>query len=420
MFARYFLPVTLSTLLAIQGCASPGLSSDADEAALSQQHWLGDTRQLTGGPLSYVSPQDPFTSYEIAPVNWQAGTPRSELASTAEASQLSVPMLSPGDRLRVDLPPKSFFEGVLKTSDDTFTGIYEVGFDGTLKLPYTESILVAGKPLKSVESIINQALEQAGYFKPGMARLNVTMQQWAPIQVSVSGAVFSPGTHYINPRLPEASADQMSLRGGSAPQARFLTRALMAAGGVRPDADLRIELIRGKDIHRVDLNGAIAGYQTADLPLVHGDHIRVNSRGLPDQRIIRPTAITVPGIRVFISNLTVPSQSNAASALGKHATSLPYGSQLHTAVVSGNCAGGAVSTNSNRYAVLVTSDPITHRPITVERRVEQVLSMPGDASVNPYLMPNDSVVCYDSRISNVRDIGRTISDILSPITRILR
>ncbi|UDL07034.1 polysaccharide biosynthesis/export family protein [Marinobacter sp. CA1] len=403
----------------VQGCAAPGLGSTADEAALQQEHWLADAVRVSGKSVSYVSPRDPVVGYGIG--SRSAAEPPPEVSLTATTDLPSMPLLSPGDRVRVDLPPKNFFQGVFETSDDSFTGVYEIGFDGTLKLPYVSPIPVQGKPLDQIEELVNKTLEQSGYFRLGMARLNISIQQWAPIQVAVSGAVFFPGTLAVNPRLPEASADQMSLRGGSASLGRLLTKAILTAGGVRPDANIdAVELIRGERVHVINLRGAVAGYQTSNIPLVHGDHIRVHSRGLPDRRIIRPTAITAPGIRIFISNLTMPAQNNASSALGRHATSLPYGSQLHTAVVSGNCAGGAVSTNSNRYAVLVTSDPITQRPITVERRIEQVLSQAGDVSVNPYLMPNDSVVCYDSRISNVRDIGRTISDLLSPITRILR
>ena len=40
----------------------------------------------------------------------------------------------------------------------------------------------------------------------------------------------------------------------------------------------------------------------------------------------------------------------------------------------------------------------------------------NDASVNPYLMPNDAVACYDSAVTNVREVARTVTDILSPFT----
>ncbi|WP_417536695.1 polysaccharide biosynthesis/export family protein [Methylophaga sp.] len=418
------LPLTIVLLIALagSGCAAPGLSNNRDESSINGSHWIRHSSDHSAGPAHYLGPRDAYIAYDHAPEDLLVTTNRIAAVTSRLTAGLPVsPPLSPGDRIRIDLPPKGFFHGVFETTDAALAGVYEVDFDGTLKLPYLTPIQVAGLPLAYAETEVNEALEASGYFKRGMAALNISIQQWAPIQVSVAGAVFAPGRVAVNPRAPELTGQQLMLRGGSTSLNRFMSTALLAAGGVRPDADVqKIELIRGGVVYPIDLSGAVAGHHIEDVALIQGDQIRVPSLGLPDARIIRPTSITPPGIRVFISNLTVPALNNASSAIGRHATSLPYGSQLHTAVVSGNCAGGAASTNSDRYAVLVTTDPVTRRPITVERRIEQVLSQPGSRSVNPYLMPNDSVVCYDSEVSNLRDIARTISDVLSPIGLLFR
>ncbi|QSP93975.1 polysaccharide export protein [Marinobacter salinisoli] len=411
------LSSSLVALAVAAGCASPDLSSSRDERSLEGGHWMHLTKGSEMGQATYVGPRDAFVGYDHASGNGSSVDVQSPDESRPKTTGLpGTPPLSPGDRVRIDLPPKAFFKGVFDSSDTALAGIYEVGFDGQLKLPYIKPVAVAGVPVSEAEVMINQALEAGGYFKPGMARLNLSIQEWAPIQVSVAGAVFTPGTVSLSPRDASLSGDQLKLRGGSASLNRLLSTALQSAGGVRPDADIqRVELIRHGVVHTYDLSGTVAGHQVQDVALIQGDQIRVTSLGVPDARIIRPSAITPPGIRVFISNLTVPAFHNASSAVELHSTSLPYGAQLHTAVVSGNCAGGAALTNSDRYAVLVTTDPVTRRPITVERRIEQVLSNPGSRSINPYLMPNDSVVCYDSEISNIRDIGRAISDVLAPI-----
>jgi len=39
--------------------------------------------------------------------------------------------------------------------------------------------------------------------------------------------------------------------------------------------------------------------------------------------------------------------------------------------------------------------------------------------VNPYLMPNDAVACYDSIITTFRDVIKSISDVLTPAALIL-
>jgi L-2-hydroxyglutarate oxidase LhgO len=42
------------------------------------------------------------------------------------------------------------------------------------------------------------------------------------------------------------------------------------------------------------------------------------------------------------------------------------------------------------------------------------MTMPNKAQINPYLMPNDAVACYDSTITNYRDIAKTLAEIIVP------
>jgi len=42
-----------------------------------------------------------------------------------------------------------------------------------------------------------------------------------------------------------------------------------------------------------------------------------------------------------------------------------------------------------------------------------------DAQKNPYLMPNDAVACYDSDVTNIRDIANFMMDIITPIKLLL-
>ena len=42
------------------------------------------------------------------------------------------------------------------------------------------------------------------------------------------------------------------------------------------------------------------------------------------------------------------------------------------------------------------------------------MTMPNKARINPYLMPNDAVACYDSDITNYRDIAKTLTDLIIP------
>jgi hypothetical protein len=42
------------------------------------------------------------------------------------------------------------------------------------------------------------------------------------------------------------------------------------------------------------------------------------------------------------------------------------------------------------------------------------MTMPNKGNINPYLMPNDAVACYDSDITNYRDIAKTLVDLILP------
>ena len=57
---------------------------------------------------------------------------------------------------------------------------------------------------------------------------------------------------------------------------------------------------------------------------------------------------------------------------------------------------------------------MTGREEVIGRDIEEVMAGVNDTAVNPYLMPNDAVACYDSAVTNMREVARTVSDILSP------
>jgi hypothetical protein len=235
--------------------------------------------------------------------------------------------------------------------------------------------------------------------------------------VHVSGAVFNPGLVSANVRNPEERTYKSLQSSGDFPPERLLPAALRAAGGVRPDAAVNaIQLVRDGKTRRIDLSGLMQGYPVAPVALMSGDTIIIPSNGRFDSALVTTSAITPPGIRVFLSNLATPAPGNAASAIEKHATSLPYGSRLLTAAISANCVGGTHTTNGSRHVVLIHNDPVSGRKVTLKRPVDELLRSPGHSEVNPFVMPNDSIACYDSGVTNFRDIARTLNDFILPIT----
>jgi polysaccharide export outer membrane protein len=183
----------------------------------------------------------------------------------------------------------------------------------------------------------------------------------------------------------------------------------------------QILLKRGEQETVVDLSGVFTGAPLEDIPLVAGDRILVPSKGYQQPELVRPSEITPPGIKVFISNLTIPAVSNASSAIGnqQEGITFPYGARFSQAVIAGNCAGGIPNTNASRKALLVRVNPITGETMIKERKVEDLLRNFENNEDNPLLMPRDGMVCYDSSITKTRDVFRTITDILSPLNPFL-
>jgi polysaccharide biosynthesis/export protein len=314
--------------------------------------------------------------------------------------------LSPGDRLKITIP-----EGEL------FNGVYEVNLDGNIQVPYLDPIPVQGREISNLELELTQLLVNKGYFNPKFIKVNVAIIEWSAVQVTVSGATFQPGVVIVNSRSAPDRALQQQRTTGDYPIERFLTAALRNAGGITPDADVRsVRLIRkGNQDKVIDLSGAFTGDPVEDIPLIAGDQIVVPKMAVVNNEYVRPSQITPPGIRVLLSNLTVPASSNASASVSRDATTFAYGARFSQAVVSANCAGGTVATNASRFAILVRTERVTGATKTWERSIEDLLRKPNDDSINPFLMPDDGVVCYDSSLTEARDVARTIGDFLNPL-----
>ena len=312
--------------------------------------------------------------------------------------------LSAGDRVKVTIP-----EG------EEFSGIFGVGLTGELELPYVRGLRVAGLEPEQVERVIHDALVAQGFFQPSFLRVSVTVVQWAPVEVFVSGATFQPGRVVINEWSDAEQTQPPVQQAGQAPFSRFLSSAIRQAGGVTPTADVTaVALIRGARNETVDLSGIFSGIPFQDVPLIAGDRVVVPDRGQVDPTIVRPSPITPIGVKIFISNLTVPATGNAVSAIGRDATSFPYGSRFSQAVVSANCAGGALWTNARRRVALVRTDQFTGKTTVLERPVEDLLRRSSSDADNPYLMANDAVACYDSGVTNLREVLGIIRDVVVP------
>lgn len=312
--------------------------------------------------------------------------------------------LSPGDLLALSIE-----------NGEGFNGQYIINPNGFLQIPHLLPIHVLGLPVSAIAEKLELSLVRAELFQPTTALVNLRLLQWSDIDVTVSGAVFEPGRVRINRKIPEQLLEQRINAFGDYSGDRMLSEALRAASGIRPDAKLdQVMLFRNGWQVQLDMSGVMTGESVRDIALVAGDRVVVPSTGCFQSNLVRPTQITPKGIRVFMSNLIDSAENNSAAAVGRFSSNMPYGSRLLQAAVSANCIGGKQWTNAPRKVLLASNNPLTGQTQVVERSVEQLIRQAHRTEMNPYLMPNDAIACYDSDVTNLRDIAGSLVDIISP------
>lgn len=316
--------------------------------------------------------------------------------------------LSPGDRLRLFIPGE---EGL--PDNERFSATYEVNVDGNINIPYLPPLRASGKEVPELEQNIKQALLSGGFFQRDFLRVSLEIFEWAAVQVTVGGAVFYPGRVLINQTdskgrdLPAAIATLS----GDYPAERYLTNAIQAVGGVTPNANIeQVRLIRGGQEQQIDLSGVFTGAPVNDIALIAGDQVVVPELDRAQNQLVRLSQITPDSIRVYLSNLSDPN------ATTPRADQLPYGSRFSQAVVAANCLGGSSAVNANRKAILVQTNRVTGETQTFESPVENLVKQSStNPEVNPFLMPEDSIACYDSTASNVGNVFNLLGNIFNPI-----
>jgi len=314
-------------------------------------------------------------------------------------------LLAKGDTIKLDIAG----------DQDFYSRGYIIGANGQITLPDAISFKVAGQTIAETQKLLRDEMLRNGLIRDRANNVSVTLSELSEAEIAVSGAVFKSGSVFVGMRSAEVR-NIVTGRSSSGDHngSRTLSQAVRAAGGLRPDADIsRVILVRQGHWRSMDLRGAIKGHRFDDIQLTSGDQIVVPSLGCFQNELVRPTRFTLPGIRVFMSNLSRPAASNAASAIGKETTSLPYGTRLSQAMVAANCVGGS-ALNARRRVVLMSRNPLNGQSIVISRGVEDLVRDADRDRYDPYLMPGDALACYDSNAMNFRDVLSLVGEVASP------
>jgi polysaccharide biosynthesis/export protein len=377
--------------------------------------------QPSGQPSAQALPGLPRLGNPSAP----SGSP----SAPSPAFNLQRLPLSPGDRIRIQIPG---------LGGEEFSGEYEVNFNGDLEIPYIGALPVTGLVTTEVESRLRDALLAQQFFRPGQLRVSAQVLNYSPIQVAVTGEVFEPGRILLSSgpsargmssspttasaEETAASTEEVVELPGDYPVERYLTSALKAIGGVKPTADVsKVQVLRGTESVIVDLSGVFSGNSVSDFPLIAGDQIIIPNSGEFQSALVRPSQITPDSIDTYVSNVTVPGGTGALAGTSNiNVASFEYGINLAQALVSARCVGGTESTNANRRALLIQTDTVTGGLTTAEYSISDLVSSSTESSAdNPFLMPDDAIACYDSRNTNVRGVLGTVVDFLNPLNLLI-
>ncbi|MBR9726822.1 polysaccharide biosynthesis/export family protein [Shewanella intestini] len=298
---------------------------------------------------------------------------------------------------------------------DDFSRAVEVDADGNIYLPYLPAIKASNLTLEQLNQRIKHTLIELNMMHEHAIRISIVPISWAAINIISSGAIFEPGQHMINKKKPVENIDDGSNYSGDQASDRSITTAIKSSGGIRPDADItRVTVTRNDYVYQLDLTSIFTGRELQQFTLMSGDRVHVPTTHTFNDDLVRPSQITPPGIRVFMSNLTQPASSNSQSAVDREATRFPYGTRLLNGAIAANCVGGAQSTNASRYVILVTKNPLSSKIDVVERAIDDLIRQAWKPNMNPVLLPGDGIACYDSRVTNAREIVRSITEVVIP------
>ena len=313
---------------------------------------------------------------------------------------------SPGDRFNITVPGM-----------EEFTGDYVINADGRVILPFAGEIHAVATTNSELQKRIEGAYIKAGIFKREGLKLAVRPVQYAPINVYVQGAVFGPGRSVIN-NLKDSDKTEKYLT----KIRRCAARALYPVG-----AAFGRRRAAGRRCFTHHLDTRFAADRARLARRVHRRRCRRYRARRRGSSVcaggavlsIRPRApVADHDRRCAHSHVQFDPAGAPQCELGNHkdSTSLPYGVRFLQGLIVANCVGGARTSNAERHAVLISRNPKTQQTEVIQRSIEELVRSADRDSINPHLMPDDAIACYDSKVTEFREVMGTLGSALQNVT----
>jgi polysaccharide biosynthesis/export protein len=310
-------------------------------------------------------------------------------------------VLGPGDviRINVNLPRTAASETSLADDGLVFLDRYIVLPDGSVNLPWVNSIQLAGLSLQSASDRLEKSYRR--FIKNPLITLNLLAPR--PLKIGVIGEVNRPGSYLISVISNEVTQASLNQRTTSEGGNQFprVSQAIQTAGGITQLANLRevrLKRIRGntEELIAIDLFRFLReGDQNQDRLLKDGDVIVIPKATQFD---------SAEAYEVAQSNFS-PATINVnvvGEVFTPGARPLRPNSTLNQAILAaGGFRGGRASSKKVDLIRLNPNGTVTRKRFNID------LDQNMNDERNPRLFDNDIVVVNRTFIAAADDFLRT-------------
>lgn len=301
-------------------------------------------------------------------------------------------LLGPSDQLTIKL---------YKELDTDFSGDYTILNDGSIYLPFIDSVYIQGLTIKQAKEKIEKKLSKE-LIRP---EIYIKLKRAKPSQISVIGHVINPGLYTINnSKTFQVAVGEFVTKDYGFPR---LVEIIKEAGGVKSDSDIKnIKLTRrisiSPDIQKefninlMDL--LLKGDQLQNPYLFDGDIIKISKADIysEDNKLINYRHNILP------DNINV---NIVGEVIKPGFKKLKPGATLNDAILS---AGGPVFAKSNltNVRLIRTNDngSVSFKKFKID------FSNKSSKNQNPILRDQDTVVLYKNNIEKGSSVLSVISN----------